>query len=191
MVREDEVIGKIEKIPEGSQFEKYLKILEPILSGEINEEKMDQFEQLLKQVFHDCVEVVSSSKSFGYAIKIFFIYNNDQYIKLEQESSKKAINIEVAKGPSTAFVLHRGLESIIYLNVARLLCAKNKPSLMLMLTGSLIHEILHLAHPEKSEQEIFDLEVEHVEKFLGVELPREFKELKASDYYENTKDKKA
>ena len=185
MVRKDEVVGSIDKIPEGSQFEKYLKEIETILSGEVTNSKLDEFEKFLKQVFHDCIKFVNASGIPRLAIKILLIYNNEQYLRIEEEASKKAINLEAAIGPSTAFVLDNGVLPTIHVNVGRLLSAKNKPSLLLMYVDSLIHEILHINFPFKPEQEIYDLENTYVEKFLGIELPVEFKQLKASDYYKS------
>jgi hypothetical protein len=56
----------------------------------------------------------------------------------------------------------------------------------LNLTEAFIHEILHCLYPhDKIEQEIHDMQCPLIEEFIGIKLPEEIKNLKASDYYEN------
>jgi len=46
-----------------------------------------------------------------------------------------------------------------------------------------MQEILHTIFSEKYEQEIWELQCGLVESFLGIKLPKERWNLKASDYY--------
>jgi len=46
-----------------------------------------------------------------------------------------------------------------------------------------MHEIVHIGFQEASEQETRDMECSLVETFLGIKLPKEARDLKASDYY--------
>jgi len=98
------------------------------------------------------------------------------------------LNREAAIGPSTAFVIHNRFFCKICVNVGRLSdnIRLGYPSFILNLVNAYIHEFLHIALPNKTEQEVHDLEFEMVEKFLETKLPGRFKNLKASDYYKAT-----
>ena len=100
--------------------------------------------------------------------------------------TQTTISKEVAKGPSTAFVVHNHFFATIYVNIGYLLenIQLGYPSFVLNLVNNYVHEILHAAFCGVKEQKIHDLEIKYVEEFLEVQLPEEFKNLKASDYYE-------
>jgi len=57
------------------------------------------------------------------------------------------------------------------------------PTFLLFLVETLMQEILHTIFSEKYEQEIWELQCGLVESFLGIKLPKERWNLKASDYY--------
>ena len=71
----------------------------------------------------------------------------------------------------------------MYVNVGFLLDSSSEGycSFVLNLVNVYFHELLHSAFPDKLEQEIFDLECKLLEKFLEIDLPKEFTNLDASD----------
>ena len=177
----DKIVGKIDKIPKESRLNEYLKTMVTLFESF----DADKFEEFLKKVFHDCVDFLVATGTQIPTTRIMFVYNSDQYVNMEKQCTLTAISKEIAKGPSTAFVIRRATLNKIYVNVGYLIENINLgyPSFILNLVNAYTHEILHIAFPNKSEQEIHDLEFETVEKFLGINLPIEFKRLKASDYY--------
>ena len=178
----DKIIGKIDKIPEESRFNIYLKEMKELFK----DFDADKFEDFLKNVFHDCAGFLTTSGLHIPTTKVMLIYKPDQYVELETKCALTSISREIAKGPSTAFVIRSGLLNTIYVNIGFLFesIGNGYPSFILNLVNAYIHEFLHIAFPDKSEQEIHDLECEIVENFLEVKLPDEFKELKSSDYYQ-------
>ena len=183
LTEEKKIVGKIEKIPVGSRFEKYVNEIASIINGIVNPDKLEIF---LKQVFQDCCRFIADSGTAVPTIRIRLVYNNEQYLEMERKSTQIAINLEVAKGPSTAFIITRGLEHMVCVNVGRLIdCLQSGyPTFVLNLVDTYIHEIIHATCTVESEQETHDLSIKIDEDFLGLELPKQFKELKSSDYYE-------
>lgn len=177
----DTIIGKLDKIPIGSKFDSLnqeLFVLFKKFDG-------DKFEDFLKEEFQDCFKFMLKEKLAVPSIRLLLIYNSDQYQQIERETDKLVISKEVAKGPSTAFVTNIGVIPTMHINVGALFeCIKSGfPTFILNLVNTYFHEMLHTCFPLKTEQQIFDLECVIVEKYLGVELPSEFKSLKSSDYY--------
>ena len=102
---------------------------------------------------------------------------------LEQKNNRKSIVREAAKGESFAFVTHNRFEATMYLDMDRFLkrlVRHGYPTYILILVSTYIHEFLHLSVPNNSEQETHDLECMTVEDYLGIKLPKAFKELRAS-----------
>jgi len=179
----DNIVGRIDDIPEESRFHKYIEEITAIFRGRID---FDKLEERLKEIFNDCLVFLKSSGINFPTINAFLVYNSDQYVEIERLLTRTAINKEVAKGPSTAFVIHNCYFTTIYFNIGYLLenLQLGYPSFILNLVNNYVHEILHIAFPNKNKQEIHNLEFEIVGKLLEVQLPAEFKNLKASDYYE-------
>ena len=78
----------------------------------------------------------------------------------------------------------------MYLNMDKFLRLLNNygyPTFILTLVCTYIHEFLHEAIPNSNEQCIHDLECLLAEDYLGIRLPEAFKNLKASDFYEEKK----
>jgi hypothetical protein len=182
LTEEKKIVGKIEKIPEGSRFEKYVKEIVLIIGGIVNADKLETF---LTQVFQDCCKFITKSGLAVSTVHLILVYKNDQYLELERQFTQRAINLEVAIAPTTAFIITRGLTKTIYVNVARLIevLPSGYPSFILNLVDTYMHEIIHDTGMALSEQETYDLSIKMDENFLGIELPKQFKELKSSDYY--------
>ena len=179
----NKIVGRIDNIPEESRFHKYIEEITAIFRAKID---FDKLEELLKKVFNDCLVFLRSSGIDFPTIEALLVYNSDQYVEIERTLTQTTISKEVAKGPSTAFVVHNRFFATIYFNIGYLLenVRLGYPSFILNLVNNYVHEILHIAFPNKLEQEIHHLEFKSVEEFLEVQLPDEFKNLKASDYYE-------
>ena len=178
------IVGRIDEIPEGCQFDKYVKTCSFLLSGEFDKAKMDKFELFLTEIFHDCLKFVTPVNP-RLSIKLLLIYNNDEYLTLEKiaDDSKTIIKKEIAKNLTTAFVLDNGLIAVIHVNVFRLLSCQNSVSMIFNYIDTLIHEINHIISHQRSEQEIHDLGIPILEKFLGIKIPEEYKNQKVSDNY--------
>jgi len=179
----DKIVGRIEKIPEDSRFNKYIAEITPLFRDKID---FDKIEELLKKIFEECILYIESTGINFPTIEFLLVYNSDQYIEIERHLTQTAISKEVAKGPSTAFVIHNRFFCTMYFNIGYLLenIQLGYPSFILNLVNAYVQEILHIAFPSRREQEIHDLEFKIVEKFLETKLPNEFKNLSASDYYE-------
>ena len=179
----DKIVGRIADIPKDSRFHRYIQEITAIFRGKID---FDKLEELLKKIFCDVMVFLKSSGVDFPTINVLLVYNSDQYIELESVLTQTTISKEVAKGPSTAFVVHNHFFATIYVNIGYLLenIQLGYPSFVLNLVNNYVHEILHAAFCGVKEQKIHDLEIKYVKEFLEVQLPEEFKNLKASDYYE-------
>lgn len=101
------------------------------------------------------------------------------------EISRRVTSKEIAKGLSTAFITNiSGLPTMV-VNIGILFdhIKLGYPTFILNLVNNYIHEMLHAYSPAKTEQGVYDMECLLVEQFLEFKLPREFKSLKASNYY--------
>jgi len=172
-----------EPIPEGSQFDKYVKSCQALLSQELVEEVFQKFEALLKGIFRDIMHFLTDD-SPRLAIQLQLIYSNDQFEQIVQgvDNNPKIIKPSKAKIPIYAFVLDNGILSTININVGGLVLLGSSPALIFNYVACVGHEINHILYHSKSEQEIHNVDVPFLEKFLGCKLPEEFKNLKTSDY---------
>lgn len=172
------VIGKIDNIPEGSKFEKYLEKVRKLAKEDSDDKKLEEY---LKQIFRDSVNFLKKSNIKISTNKIFLIFKTKKYLELEKQYTTKPVSEEIIKGPSTAFIVKSNFCDIMYINVGFLLetLSEEYCSFVLNLVNVYFHELLHSAFPDKAEQIIFNLECELLEKFLEIDLPKDFTNIKA------------
>lgn len=181
---EETRVFKLEKIPEGSRLDRYLKQLTEITKG-----NRDKFMPFLKIIFKDCWDFLQANPniSFPQVIGLRFVSTHERYTNLEKEASKNAAEEEIAKRQSTAFVVGSKFEKTICIDMEAYIDLLKKHGTLTFITGlveTYFHELLHSAfHTQKSEQEIYDIQCLFVEEFLDIKLPEQVKSMKASDYY--------
>ena len=171
-------------LPEGSKIKK--------LSIEIDQigiSDADNCERFFFKIYDECYKFVFENMIpiFSPQIKLTLIYQTELYKKIEREKEKKSIYREPAKGESTGFHVGNKFKGEIFVNVENLLhlfSQSNYQTFILNFVMTFFHEILHCCYLNlRTEQEIFNLECELVEKYLGIELSEERKKLKSRDYY--------
>jgi len=176
----------IDDIPKDSRLQQYVSKIEKQVSGDLSKD-IDLLEKESLMIFQE-TGLYIRSKGFSYpTTKVLLIYDHENYLTLEQKSNSNSIVREAAKGESFAFITHNRFEATMYLDMDRLLkllVGHGYPTYILILVSTFIHEFLHLSMPSNSEQKTHDLECITVEDYLGIELPKAFKELRASNYYE-------
>jgi hypothetical protein len=118
-------------------------------------------------------------------ITLNFLPSHEQFRIDEKRDSERANTREPAKIQAYAYVRHNKFQARICLDLEYFveLLQNGTGTFAINLVETYLHEILHIVFPEKEEQEIHDLQCPLVEKFLGIELPKETKKLRASDYY--------
>ena len=182
-VMADKPVFVLDKVPEGSRLEKYLKELPEVLR---DKEKAPSF---LHKVFRECLDFVWQNVRIPYLprITVKFVPSHDQFKREEERESKDSISKEAVKKPemTRSFTVGNKFSQRIYIDLKAYtdLLRFNYLTFIMNLVTTYIHEILHIGFPKRYEQEIHDLECSLVETFLGIELPKEIKNLKASDYY--------
>lgn len=173
----------LDKIPEGSRLEKYLQELPKVMKSG----KAETLLSFLNDVFLECLEHIKQNVNIMYlpSITLSLVPRHEQFVKEEQLASKRAISREVVKAPVTAFVVGNMLKQHLYVDLQAFIDQLHHgyPTFIINLVETYIHEILHIAFSNRKEQEIYDLHCSMTEAFLGIELPEEIKNLKASDYY--------
>jgi hypothetical protein len=173
---------KIDKVPKGSRFEKYLTELPGVFKGNKNE-----ILKYLQKMFVECLDFCKQNAGFSYLpqITLKFVTDHTEFKKLEQAESQKAKTKEESKLQATAFTVGNRFAVKIYVDLESFinLLKHGWATFVLNIVETYFHEILHTAFPQKSEQEIHDQQFPLIEKFLGIQLPEEIKNLKASDYY--------
>lgn len=175
-------VFKLDKVPKGSRLEKYLEELPKVVKA-----SKAQILSFLNSIFIECLEFVKQNTDIAFfpAITLKLVHTHERFKREEQRESKKATSKEVAKAPATAFVVGNRFKVRIYIDLESFinLLKFGYPTFIMNLVETYIHEILHIGYPQKDEQEIHDLECPLIETFLGIELPKEIKNLKVSDYY--------
>jgi len=150
-------------------------------------ERKTKILSFLQNIFLECLEFVNQNTDIVYlpAITLKFVHTHEQFKTEEQRESVKASSKEVAKLPAMAFVVGNRFRVRMYIDLENYinLLKFGYPTFILNLVTTYIHEILHMGFPQKYEQEIYNLQCPLIEAFLGIDLSREMKNLKASDYY--------
>ena len=173
----------LDKLPEGSGIEKITNGLKQFLVSDI-----DNLQDFLFKLFNDCHKFVfeNAEPVFSPQIELTLVYQPKLYQKIEKEKAKKSILIEPAKERTTAFHIGNSRKGQIFVNADRLfeLLKYGYPTFILNFVMAYFHEILHCCYLNlKTEQEIFQIECSLVERYLGIQLPEERKNLKSKDYY--------
>jgi hypothetical protein len=173
-----------EPIPEGSQFDKYIKGYQAIRAKELTEESFKELDAFLKSIINDITTFLIPKGNPPVSIRIELTYTNDRFEEIQGSASSnpKIIKPPKAKIPIYAFVIHNKTIALIYINVGGLSSLGTIPTFIFNYVATVGHEINHVLFPLKSEQEIHYVDCPFLEKFLGCKLPEEFKNLKTSDY---------
>lgn len=186
MGEEDFKKFKLSKIPKGSRLEKYLKkVPEAIDKKEIM--------QFFQNAFRECLDFICLNEDIPLLpiISIRLVFLQERFNKELEKKMKTSILREEAKKPelTRAFVVGTKFSKMIYINLESFieLLKFSFLSFIMNLIDTYIHEIVHVAFPEKSEQETYELQCVFLEHFLGIKLPEEKKNYKASDYYKSRK----
>lgn len=173
---------KLDKVPEGSRLQKYLRELPGVLK-----KSADEIFMYLSLMFDECLRFLKSGSHVENlpSIRLKLIPQHIHFVEEEKEADRIAKSIEIPKGSSTAFVIHNRYYAEICVDIERLigLLEHGYLTFIMNLIETYVHEILHSGFPEKGEQEIHDMQCLLVGAFLGIELPAEAKNIKASDYY--------
>ena len=173
-------------MPEGSRLEEYLEHLPLVLKSN----KAETIITYLTEIFTDCLKHTQQNLEALYpSITLSFFPSHEQFRIEEKRDSNRAITREPAKIQAYAYVRHSKLQARICLDLEYFveLLHHGAGTFAINLVETYVHEILHIVFPEKKEQKIHDLQCPLVEKFLGIELPKEIKKLRASDYYSRQK----
>lgn len=177
----------MDKLPEGSRMEKLSIELKEFLTADV-----ENLQTFLFKLFNNCYKLVFENIEpvFSPQIEINLIYQTELYEKIEKEQEKIAKIKEPAKGKTTAFHVGNNFKAEIFVNVDRLLSILLKhgyPTIIINFVMTYLHEILHCCYLNLStEQEIFNIECTLVEKYLGIQLPEERKNLKSKDHYKKS-----
>jgi hypothetical protein len=177
----------MEKLPEGSRIEKLSNELKLLITSDV-----ENLQPFLFKLFDNCHKFVFENIEpvFSPQIEINLIYQTELYKKIEKEKEKTAKIKEPAKGNSTAFHVGNNFKGQIFVNVDRLLSILSKhgyPTIILNFVMTYFHEILHCCYLNlRTEQEIFNIEYELAEKYLGIQLPEKIKKLRSKDYYKKS-----
>lgn len=174
---------KIDKVPKGSRLEKYLNELPKVFK-----DQKDEIFSYLKGMFVECLEFSTQNAGFSCLpqITLKFVQNHEEFKKLEQAESQGAATKEESKLQATALAVGNRFAVRIYMDLEHFsdLLKHGWATFVLNIVEMYFHEILHVTFPKKFEQEIHDLQCPLIEQFLGIPLPEEIKNLKASDYYD-------
>jgi len=175
----------MEKAPMGSRLEKYLEEL----PDTIKRDGYDGFLSFFTTLFMDCLDfLIQENTDISYIPKITLklVHTHEQFKKEEQREIEHSESKENAKNQARAFVVGNTLRAQIYVDLAtydHIITKYGMPSFLLDLASTYFHELLHTMFPQKYEQAIYELQHHLVETFLGIELSKETKSLKSSDYY--------
>ena len=171
-------------IPEGSRIQELTNEIEQLLTSDV-----ENLQKFLFKLFNECNKfVIENSKPIFFPqVELTLVYQTKLYTKMEKEKEKKAICREPAKGESTAFHVGNKFKGQIFVNVEKLLSLLSQygyPTFILNFVITYFHEILHCYFLTlRTEQEILDVECILVEKFLGIKISEERKQMKSEDYY--------
>jgi hypothetical protein len=183
-VMDEKIVIEFDGVPKGSLLEKYVNVFSDAVKNDAT-----NFVPRMKKVFVECWRFFTQKEDITCLPQILLklVSSHDEFMKAEQRESKKAISKEDAKLQAHAFSVGNRFQVRIYVDLEFLigLLKYGYPTFVLNLVTIYVHEMLHTAFPQKYEQEIHDLECSLVESFLGFEVPKEFKNLRASDYYNN------
>lgn len=174
-------------IPKDSKLQKYTDELVNIIKNSKGNEALINFRD---QLFYDSFAFVRNElKTEKYPkITVDFVPTQAEYEMLEKRLSLYANQREKSTISTRGFVITNPYGNKIYINfethLSLITVEKNISAFIFNLVSTLIHEILHCFFSDlKNEQEIYDLQCNFLETFLGVILPTEMKNAKASDFY--------
>ena len=177
-------IFKIDKVPEGSRLETYLRELPKVFKGDKQEVL-----SYLNKMFVECLKFSEQEMRFNYLpqMTLMLVTDHEEFKKLEQVESQKAKSKEESRLQATAFTVGNKFAVRIYVDLESFInmLKHGWATFVFNVVETHFHEILHAAYPQKFEQEIHDLQCPLIERFLGIPLPEEIRKLKASDYYSN------
>ena len=175
-------------IPKESVLSKYEEQLKAMI---INDEDKDTI-ALRRQVFNNCLSFLKNElKTEDFPlVRLVFVNSTSEYDALGKQTGK--YTREKVKTLSLAFItpsLHFGVTIFtIYLNMEQFFgfLRESTKTFVYHLVQIYIHELLHCFYGvSKNEQEIHNVECEMLEKFSGLTLPDEIKQLKISEFYQN------
>jgi len=175
----------MESLPEGSRIEQLCNELKKFLTSDI-----ENLQRFLLKLFETCYCFVFENHQplFSPKIEINLIYQTKLYEKKVKENSAKIK--EPAKDKSFAFYLANNAKGTIFINVEKLLFLLDKSysTFILNLVMTYFHEILHCCYLNlRTEKEIFSIECLLVEKFLGINLPEEWRQLQSKHLHKHAR----
>ncbi len=172
-------------VPKDCKLRKYSEQLVYIFK---NKDYKEDFNNFSDQLFHDSFAFVKKELKTDKhpVIVVEFVYTQTEYERLEKQVNQFVYQREKPKIKTLGFTITSNFSNKIYINFEPLfgLIEKNCSAFVFNLVSTLIHEILHCFYRDlKDEQATYDLHCKMLEVFLGITLPDEMKETKASDYY--------
>lgn len=166
-----------EEIPQNGRLDKYLKGFLPILrhlencSKPLKQTDTENLELFMCRVFDDCMVFLKRALGVAFPnITLTIIYKAEEYADL-----CKALNKMFGPKPySKAVIVGSGSGATIYIDFEGHF--KRKPiDFIANICVSYLEELVHSAHPKKSETEIQELVCSVVEGFLEIKLPDKVK----------------
>lgn len=158
---------RIDKIPEGSRLERFLKEFSRVLNKE------NDIGDFIKTVFKDSKTFLKEKLHVDFpTIILRKCYNSKDFDKDWYATGKSS------KKP-TAFIIHSLLPSIPAYIVIDLqaLMSNNPESFVVNIVLNLMEELLHSAYPLNTESQIKELLYPLVENFLDINIPEEYKSI--------------
>jgi len=179
---------RIDEVPEGTRLYGYLELLKNTLEKQ-NQEKYRSF---VENLFQASLKFLKENLGtvFFPTITVRLVHNHEKFQRYEMTESQDALSKEVARFPATAFIVGNRFKVQIFIDfdVYHSLLNHGYLTFIMNLVMTYFHELLHALFPHKHEQEIHILGCHFVERFLGVNLPDELRNSKASDYYYKRED---
>jgi hypothetical protein len=173
---------KLKEIPKGSRLENYIQKLDETVRN-----NKSQFMPFLCAMFKDCVSFLENQEIRLPTIVLKFVWSHDEFVTFEKQECQRARESAISKRQCTAFVVGNRFEKRLYIDMDYYLnLLKDHGALTFIgnLAETYFHELLHCAfHTQKSEQEVHDMQFPYLEQFFCIKFPKQFKKIKASDYY--------
>ena len=173
-------------IPKDSILSNYIEQLGGVIKEDVDKETV----AFRCQVFDDCLKFLKNelkTEEFP-LVKLEFINKQSEYEIIIKQTER--YERERVKTTSLAFAISGNFFDTIYMNMEQFfkLLQESKKTFVFHLIQIYLHELLHCFYGNlKNEQEIHNAECEMLEKFSGITLPDEVKQLEMSEFYQDNK----